>query len=78
MTPTPELYQALVNLRGNQDFKTVVEWFSGGLDAARDTTEKSPADLQLYRAQGQAATCRTFVEATNRAPAMLEKIKSKL
>lgn len=78
MNPTPELYQALVNLRGNPDFQTVVEWISDGLGAARDVTEKAPADLQLYRAQGQAATCRAIVEANKRAPDMLEKIKSKL
>ena len=76
MTPTPELYQALVNLRGNPDFKTVIDWIDDGLTAARDTCEKAPPDERLYRAQGQAATCRAIVTARNHAPAKLEKLKS--
>jgi hypothetical protein len=77
LTPTPELYQALVNLRGNPDFQTVIAWLDDGLRSARDTCEKAPADLTLYRSQGEAKTCRAIVEANQRAPEMLEKLKSK-
>lgn len=78
MKPTPELYQALVNLRGNPDFKTVIEWVGDGLESARDTCEKAVADERLYRVQGEAAALRTIKEANQRAPDMLEKIKAKL
>jgi hypothetical protein len=71
---TPEVAQALSNLRGNPDFQTVLKWVR---DAESKEQEKcvDSDGLVLYRAQGSAKTLRAFTETFDGAPDLLKKFK---
>lgn len=77
MKPTPEVVQALANLRMSSDFKTFLEWIEAGLSDARDTCERHTADEKLYRAQGICQALRNIQETNEEAPKLLEQFKSK-
>jgi hypothetical protein len=77
LKPTPEVVQALANLRPSQDFKTFLAWIEEGLDAARDTCEKHTADEKLYRAQGICQALREIKSTNEEAPKLLEFYKNK-
>jgi hypothetical protein len=74
---TPEVVQALANLRTSHDFKTFLEWIEEGLQAARDTCEKHTADEKLFRAQGICQALREIRSTNEEAPKLLELYKSK-
>lgn len=77
MKPTPEVVQALTNLRVSTDFETFLKWIEEGLSAARDTCEKHTADEKLYRAQGQCQVLRSIIEINEDSPKLLEHFKNK-
>jgi hypothetical protein len=77
LKPTPEVVQALTNLRVSTDFETFLDWIEEGLQSARDTCEKHTADEKLYRAQGRCETLRTILTTNTDAPKLLEHYKSK-
>lgn len=77
MKPTPEVVQALANLRPSHDFSTFLEWIEEGLESARDTCEKHTADEKLYRAQGICQALRNIKQVNEDAPVLLQKFKSK-
>ena len=76
MKPTPEVVQALANLRPSHDFKTFLDWIEAGLEAARDTCEKHTADEKLYRAQGNCQVLREIIEINEGSPELLQKFKA--
>lgn len=77
MKPTPELAQALTNLRSNHDFEVVLAAFARAREVARDQCETLPADEKLYRAQGEAAFLKSFFKLNEAAPKDLDLFKRK-
>lgn len=75
MKPTPELAQALTNLRANADFDVVLTAFARAREVARDQCEAHPADEKLFRAQGEAQFLRQFFRLNEAAPKDLELFK---
>lgn len=74
MKVTPEVAQALSNLRGNPDFQTVLKWVRES--GSKEQEKCVDADgLVLYRAQGSAKTLRDFSQAFDDAPDTLKKLK---
>ena len=74
MKLTPQLSQALTNLRGNADFKVFME----GLKEYEADRQKACVDndgLPLYRAQGAAKTLQSLQQWFADAPSTLEKFK---
>lgn len=78
MKPTPELAQALTNLRVNDDFAVVLDFLVGERSTARDETESLIEGPKLWRSQGKGLFIRDFLKINRDAPQDLEKFKSKL
>lgn len=78
MKPTPELVQALVNLRVSHDFDTVVQFLRAERETARDECESIIEGPKLWRAQGRSTFVKDFLTLDEDAAAALEKFKSKL
>jgi hypothetical protein len=77
LKPTPELVQALVNLRPSHDFETVVQFFLAQRETARDECETYVEGPKLWRAQGRSAFIKEFLKLDEGAATTLEKFKSK-
>ena len=75
--PTPEVVQALTNLRPSNDFQTVLEFLSAQREKARDETESTVEGPALWRAQGRSIFLRDFAALVAKAPNTLERFKSK-
>ncbi len=76
MKPTPELAQALTNLRVSDDFEVVVSFLREQREKARDDCESIIEGPKLWRAQGKAACLREFLGTTENAAILLDKFKS--
>ncbi len=76
MKPTPELVQALVNLRVSHDFDTVVQFLRAEREVARDECESIVEGPKLWRAQGRSGFIKDFLKIDEGAAASLEKFKS--
>jgi hypothetical protein len=72
---SPELAQALVNLRPNHDFEVVLEAFARARQEARDTCESTLEGPMLSRAQGEATFLKKFFKLNENAPNELELFK---
>jgi hypothetical protein len=72
---SPELAQALTNLRPNHDFEVVLEAFARARQEARDTCESSLDDTLRSRAQGEALFLKEFLKLNEAAPTDLDKFK---
>ena len=75
INPTPEVLQALTNLRVSSDFETVVEWLRENRKTARDKLEDHVEDKYFLRFQGEARFLKEFLELNDTAPQRLDKIK---
>ena len=76
MKTSPDLAQALTNLRASTDFKTVLDFIVSERSIARDECESHTALMPLYKAQGRAAWLKDFLKMNEKAPEDLEKFKS--
>lgn len=74
MKITPEVAQALVNLRGNTDFQPFISWLEECLEKEREVCEGA-VGLKLKRAQGSASTLRTILKSYAEAPETLKKFQ---
>ena len=77
MKPTPEVTQALTNLRVSPDFEVVLEFLAAQRTVARDETETIVEGPLLWRAQGRSTFLRDFLKMNQGAPEQLQKFKSK-
>ena len=69
---TPDVAQALVNLRGNKDFQVFLKWLEAS--EAKDTQLCVEADgLKLYQSQGSVKTLQAIAKAEAEAPDLLKK-----
>lgn len=75
MKATPELAQALTNLRPNHDFEVVLEAFARARQEARDKCETFTDGPLLNRAQGEATFLKDFFKLNENAPKDLELFK---
>jgi len=75
MKITPEVAQALVNLRGNRDFSTVLKWIEDSAAKATDDCTKHDG-LLLYRAQGAVGAFKKLTDTFTDAPVLLKKFQS--
>lgn len=74
MKLTPEIAQALANLRGNKDFAAVLDGVSEHVN--EETTRCTKADgPTLYRAQGAVEALAWWVDSFANAPGALDKFK---
>ena len=76
MKPTPEIVQALTNLRVSDDFATVLDFLASERSAARDETETVVEGPKLWRAQGRSQHIKDFLKLNQEAPQHLEKFKA--
>ena len=76
MKVTPEVAQALVNLRGSSDFQTLVQGLEEIVEKDRDTCAAADG-LLLYRAQGSVKSLSGILKAYADAPTILNKFKSR-
>ena len=75
MKITPKIAEALVNLRGNSHFATVLEGMAE--HEAEETQRCRDGDGPvLYRAQGASKALQWWRDAFRDAPASLEKLKN--
>jgi len=72
---TPQLSQALTNLRGNADFKVFLEGLKE-YEADRKQACVENDGLPLYRAQGAVKTLQFLQQWFVDAPSTLEKFKN--
>lgn len=75
MKTTPELAQALTNLRPNADFEVVLEFFARVREEARDECESVADDTVRLRAQGRGLFIRDFFKLSADAPLDTQKFK---
>lgn len=74
MKLTPQLAQALTNLRSNRDFAIVMEGLAE--HRAEESTRCEDGDgTPLYRAQGGTKILKWWIDAFRDAPVALEKFK---
>lgn len=74
--PTPEVLQALTNLRVSTDFETVVEWLRENRKTARDKLEDHTEDKLFFRIQGESRCLKELLDINDTAPQRLEKVKA--
>jgi hypothetical protein len=74
MKVMPKLAEALVNLRGNRDFQTVLEGFKEHESEEVTRCVEGDGAIQL-RASGAVKALRFWEEAFRDAPATLDKFK---
>lgn len=75
MKLTPQLAEALVNLRGNRDFETFIKGMQEDIKHHIGRAIHMDGALQT-RAAGAAAALTEVVDAVNDAPAALEKFRN--
>lgn len=75
MKPTPEIVQALTNLRVNSDFEVVLSFLASQREQARDDCETFVEGPKLWRQQGRATFVRDFFVLNEEAPKHLDKFK---
>ncbi len=76
MKLTPEIAQALTNLRGNGDFKVFLE----GAKEYESNEKQNCVDREgpnLFRSQGAVKALQSLLSAFDNAPNALEKFKTK-
>lgn len=69
----PEVAQALVSLRGNPSFSSVLNWIERSVEKDKNTCVDAEG-VTLHRAQGSAKTLREILDAFAEAPLVLQKI----
>lgn len=74
MKVTPQIAEALVNLRGNRDFKTFLEGMSEHEEEERQRCVDGEGSIQL-RASGAAKALKWWRDAFDSAPTDFEKFK---
>lgn len=74
MKLTPQLAQALTNLRGNRDFKIVLEGLEEHTKEESVRCEEGDGPV-LYRAQGAVKALKWWTGTFDEAPVTLEKFK---
>jgi hypothetical protein len=74
---TPKIAEALVNLRGNRDFQTVLEGLKEHALEETDRCIDHEGSVQL-RAAGAVKALHWWVDAFQSAPKDLEKFKNQL
>ena len=74
MKVTPQITEALVNLRGNRDFKTILEALKEHEEEERQRCVDGEGSVQL-RASGAAKALKWWRDAFDSAPSDLEKFR---
>lgn len=74
MKVTPQIAEALVNLRGNRDFKTLLEGLREHEEEERQRCVDGEGSIQL-RASGAAKALKWWRDAFDSAPKDFEKFK---
>lgn len=74
MKVTPQIAEALVNLRGNRDFKTLLEGLREHEEEERQRCVDGEGSIQL-RASGAAKALKWWRDAFDSAPTDFEKFK---
>lgn len=77
MKVQPEVAQALLNLRGSDDFQTILGWLEESQEKEQRTCNSAVDDVPLRRAQGAVGILDDILKAYREAPEITDKFKNK-
>lgn len=72
LPPSEKTLRALINLRGNQDFESVLEWMTDSYKARLDDNTEVGPEMHLRWGQGRAQQLRDFLSTVSNARHLLD------